>query len=234
MRTHILYISLLFAVILISFESCKHNRNAQESLLDNLRISRDSTRHFKDKNNQLVSQVTVMTVTEKDLRKNSDLLGVDNKSLKQQIGKLSNLVLLYKGKQVVKGTGKTIAVNVFNVRQSPLDSNSFNKIDSSIIGKQVDWTNGFLTLSGFYNPINDSVDINYVYINSIDFKTYYGKRPSLFKPKPLLADVKMSDPNALIYDSWAILIQKPKRKWYQKPFIWGLATGLTGGFLLLK
>jgi len=224
------------AVLVIFAKSCQDTKRHQQDLLDNIRTSRDSTKHFRDKSGQLVSQVEVMSVTVNDLKKNSDLLSVDNKNLKAQVGKLSNLVTYYKGKQVVRGQAEVVATDSSKIIKQPLDNTklSFVKPDSSISGKRIYWTNGFLTVDEFYNPVNDSVDINYVYLNTIDFKTYYGKRPGLFKAKPLLADVKMSDPNALIYDSWAIVVNKPKKKWYQKPFFWGVVTGVVGGAILSR
>ena len=71
--------------------------------------------------------------------------------------------------------------------------------------------------------LNQSFDYNYrTKLNIIQTK----------QRKETLVSVMLSDPNASIITANSITVTN-KRKWYEKPWVWGVA-GITTGFLIAK
>lgn len=213
---------VIVALAAILLQTCVDRRNEVARYKDNLRISRDSVKHFIDKNGQLVSQVQSMQLTASELKEQSEELGIDKKRLEKQVGNLNNLVLYYKGLAVSKGTGTTKA------KDSIVTTIADNGDTVKRKAKTIKWNNGSLFLDETYFPDTDSMKIAYQYKTGIELTAFYRRDFIFIGKKNLFVEVKFTDPNASMVDAQAVKVDLPPKKWYERWWFYILA-GVAAG-----
>ena len=166
----IVIVALLMMVA--SMYSCTQSTQREKKLLNNIKTSQDSVRLMVDQNHDLVGQVQSISVTVDELKQQGDVLGVDNKRLKQQVGNLNNLVSYYKGKiksqdtVVSKGRDTTITVVIHGDTTTQKE-------------KVFGYSNKYLTLNQLYNPTTDLLTTSYSYTTGFEL-TLYKRRNNPF------------------------------------------------------
>lgn len=222
-------LSLILAAWLI--QSCFDNRRKEKDFENNIRISRDSTKHFKDAHGQLVSEKETMELTAKDLKKQAYDLRIDQNRLNEQIGKQGKLISYYKGQLIARGHGEVKGVDT-----TFWDNSVWDGLNDStqVVAQKFSFDNKFLKFSGLYNPLEDSLHIDYSYKVNFELTNYRTKRKYLIAgPRQTFADVRLSDPNAKMIDTQSILIKEPPKKFYER-WWFGAVVGFVGGVYLVS
>ena len=201
-------IALLLMLILLSLSVRQCSQNADSIKV--LHSSTDSLKYYKLKDGRTAAQGEVDALTIKQLKEFGGQLGFDNQQLKQQIGKLSNLVAHWKGKAGMRDTVEiplrdTIIVEVDGTDDAELTFSYSNK---------------YLFLDGIINEGNLSLSYKY---NTEFTLTAYRKSPGLFRSKILVADLVFKDPNMQTTEFKGLVIKEPKKTFWQT----------TGGKLLI-
>ncbi len=203
---------LILAAMLV--QTCVNNKQREKEFQNNLRISRDSTKHFKDKHGQLVSEKETMELTINDLNKQAESLGIDKKRLKDQVGKQGQLLSYYKGQLNAKGTGDVKGVDTTFWEDTVWDGlNDSTKVTA----QRFRFDNKFLKFDALYDPLKDSLKLKYEYKVGIELTNYRTRRKFIVVgPRQTYADVRLSDPNAKMFDAQSILIKEPPKKFYEQ------------------
>lgn len=214
-------ILILLIVAVTSIRKCSINKDDIELLS----LKPDAVIHYKNKNGEILSQIKTVELTNRQLKKYGDQLEIDNKELKKQIGSLTNLV----------GYWKVRAQSTGAIQVKGIDT-TFVYIDRPVVGKKFYWTNKYLTLDQFYNPLNDTLHTKYNYSPSFDL-TAYRKGKNLFRQGTLVADVKFQDQSIVVNNFSGILIKEEKKRWYETKvaaFAFGGVVGTVGVIYLTK
>lgn len=213
-KTYLPYV-LVLIIASLWFNSCQQSKIDSERFLNNLKISRDSTKHFQDKTGQLISQNETIQLTAKELKEQADALGIDKQNLKNQVGKLTNLVSYYKGELVAKGKGEVKGIDTL-----------ITKVDKKgdtikTVNQKFSYSNKYLTFNGLYDPVIDSLNFQYGYKVSLQLTMYKVRHGFLgvTKKPEMFADVRLDDPNAKMQNAQSILIIEDK-KWYDTDWFW--------------
>ena len=207
-------IVILIACLATSMRTCD-KRNQTISFLET--AYKDTIYQERTKKGELISKVETLQATVEDVKKYADQLGVDNKSLKQRIGSLNNLVAFYKGKIEVRDTVKVPVVDTVYIAGS-----------DTVQGKAFDYDNGFLSLNGVVSDFTAKID--YSYRVGFEMTTYYSRSGFLkLRRGPMMTDLKFADPHVTMENFNAIVIQEPLKKFWEKPlvtFFIGLGVGV--------
>lgn len=216
-------ICILFLLITLGVTKSKLLKEKSEKrILENKYL--DSINYYKNKEGLLIAQKKTIELTTKDLKRNLELLDIDRKELKKQIGSLTNLVSLLK-----LGVESTDTITIIDtVKIINRDTFNFQAIGSYV------WSNQNLKLKSNYS-LNDTIFnqvITYSYMSKIN-ATYYYREERFWKPKYLVVDVSLDDPNAIITDITSLRIKQSKKRIYQRPIFW-FGVGAVGSFFIIK
>lgn len=195
----------------------------------NLIHSRDSSflvaRQYVNKNGELINQVNTYELKVRDIKEIGEQLGFDKKQLQDQVGNLKNLVAYWKGQASTSGGGVVTLHDTTYIDSTGQTLNA-QKFD--------DWTNNYLSLSGEYIPTTKKLSFTYKYdLGGFDITAYY-KKTGFLKSEQLVTDIKFGDPHMKVLQFQGLVIQQPKKKFYQtKAFAFGV--GFAGGtYLVLR
>lgn len=213
---------IAIAIALFSIKSCSDKKEEGERLKSNLLIAKDSVHHLRGKNGELINRVGSMQLTVSDLKTQNQQLGLDKDILKKQVGNLNNLLSFYKGKINSKGTILSIVHDTVFIQKG-----------ISTHYKSFRYTNKYLYLDEFYNPLNDSIKIKYNYSTDFTYTTYYKPVGFLKFKKILVTDIVLTDPNASLINGTSVSIIPPKKKWYQTD-LFKVGVGFVAGKYLLR
>lgn len=210
--------------IFFSVKTCKQNVSDKVLLENTLDSTYSVAKYYKNKNGDFVGQVKAQAITIGQLEEYGTELGIDNDRLKKQIGSLSNLVTYWKGRVVASETIKTTLI----------DTVYLDAVTGMEVNKSFKWSNKYLFLDGSMNTLTNDLSIDYKYNMDFEFTSYYKPRTFrekvLFKPKQLVGDLYMSDPNLRVTEFKGIVIQQQKFN-YKPSLIFGGA-GFILGFLV--
>ncbi len=225
------YLPYLAIIILclIMFKNCSDHNAEMNGLKSNLSISKDSVKYLRGKNGELVNRVLSVELDNKSLKEQGELLGISNKELKKKIGSQGVLIAYYKG--AIETSGKGTSKGKDTTIYITTSSDTSRKINA----KKFSFNNGYLKLNQIYNPLTDSLSTNYDYKVDFELLNYRSGRKFLFLGKrELIADVRLSDPNAKMTDVKSVVIKPPPKKWYQTNlFKYGVGF-LTGSYLMSR
>lgn len=207
-----LAIVILVIIVVFSVKQC----GSKNAVIKTLVNSRDSAylkaNYYQNKEGEWIGQVKVLALDVKTLRDYGNRIGYENKSLKDQVGKLSRIKARFEGKiessEVIHVPLKDDSVNVLDT------SFDMDRPESEVDGKTFYWSNKFLTLDGLVD--NDSVKITYNYGTKFSL-TAYTKPTGLFSEPDLVADLYFEDQNMRVQEFKGFVIQQPKKNFFQRP-----------------
>jgi chaperonin cofactor prefoldin len=218
MKSKVLFFWITAAVVVISIffmQRCKLLEYKDTAQIQAVELStlKDSVRVIRQKNGELSYQVKAVEVEKRNLRQSLEVAGYEIKDLKAQEIKWRKITSTLRAELESKGSGQAEIVR---------DTIHENRTDT-IFQNNFKWNNDYLFLSGNVN--RDFVNFDYRYRTALDIVTFEKKRETV-------VSVSLDDPNASVVSSSSITISH-KRKWYEKPWIWGLA-GFTTGIIISR
>ncbi|MBN2661591.1 MAG: hypothetical protein JXR54_10020 [Tannerellaceae bacterium] len=190
-------------------------RNLQDSIqLQAVELSmlNDSVEVLESKNGELTYQLNSVSVDKRNLKESLELAGYEIKELKRREINYKKINSALQLELNVQGSGHATIVDTIQV---------INGVDTATVRK-FKWTNNYLALNG---SIDNRLNFNYLYKSGIQIIQYNKKRQTMVA-------VILDDPNASITTGNNIIVRK-ERKWYEKPWVWGVA-GLAGGVFIAK
>lgn len=214
-------IALLLIVMGFISKSCSEEQANNDLLKNSLDSAYNVAKAYTTKNGELAYQVKTHEITIDQLKDNNEVLGIDNKKLKKQIGSLNNLVGYWKGKASVKDT-----FTVNNV------DTVFIKDGKEVKGKWFKWNNKYMSVDGITTDLNTSLTYEY----KIEFElTAYRKYPNFLRigKSELLTDITFKDPSIKVGEFKGIVIKEPKKQFWETG-AFKFAIGLGAGYLLAK
>jgi hypothetical protein len=173
---------------------------------------KDSVKTIQQKNGELSFQIQSVEVEKRNLKESLELAGFEIKGLKEKEIRWRKINSVLKAELESKGSGQTEIIKTEIITET-----------DTIIQGNFAWNNKYLNLSG---------DIEK---NLISFDYRYNTPINIFtseKKKETIITVSLADPNASIISASSITVSH-KRKWYEKPWVWGIA-GITTGILISK
>lgn len=206
-------IGFLLILLLIQYFQLKSSRKTNQIQAIELMNANDTAKIYKDKTGQLYSVLKAVTTDAVDLKNQLSAFGLENKELKAKDIKWKNITSALKAELAMKGHDTiplhdTVYIDTLNVLHA---------------FKSYTWTNHFLSLSGIIR--DKTMDVDYSYKVGMTFVT-----------EPVGKATKVTawllDPKASIITGSEIVVSH-KTKWYEKPWVWGIA-GAVGGYYLGK
>lgn len=179
-----------------------------------LSMANDTVKKFRNKADELISQIKVVEVSRDNLKESLEKAGVDIEKLRDDKIRLNKVIEYYKMQGQATGTGSIALRDTFTIIKR--DTINYLKFDK--------WSNDFLIMTNG-EIINRQLNFNYRYL--IDFQFFKEEYR-----KSTIISVKFKDPGAEITSANSIVVFNEK-KWWEKPWLWGLA-GLTTGILISK
>lgn len=228
MKKDVIYILIIIVLLLggfFTYDKYAKVKDDHVSLTEALEIKNQEVKLYQNKEGKWVAQKQAMELTADQLKDNADLLGIDNRSLSKQVGRLSRLVNHLDAQLEARGEGST------ELRDSVIvlvDSSGQKR--PSIPVKTFSWSNTYLSLDG--TIMNNRLDFEYTY-NSSFTVTSYMKRAGIWKKPNLVVDVIFDDPGAKAMSVTSIKIKQPPKKFYQK-WWFHMGVGFLGGAALMR
>lgn len=192
----------------------------KENQLQNVELStmKDSVLHVVTKNGLLIDKIESVEVDRKNLKDALEIAGFDKKELKDQNIKLRNLNFALKGELQAMGTVTTTIHDTMEIVNT--DTIYYTKVD--------DWTDNRLSLYGGTIRDNELNFEKYTFEAGFNFFLSKERNKSIVTVKFRDNDdgaIKLTTANSITINN--------KLKWYEKPWLWGLA-GLGTGILIAK
>ena len=197
-----------------------------------IEVLNDSVEWSRNKKGEWEAERRSFHLTNAELKKNADNLGIDNKALKQRVGSLKNLVSSLQGDILASGSGEIQLMRSDTIYSS--DSTKY------FIGHGFDWTNDYLTLNG---TLDNTYKLKFDYTYSVAFTTdTFWKRErntnkngkkKLFKEKNLTVNFTLDDPNAKAIGLNSVVIRPDPPKFYQTTWF-KIGVGFLGGVFIAK
>lgn len=203
----------IFAVDRIKIKSLKESTQLQ---LVELSALQDTVSIHTSRTKLLTFKVKAVEVESGNRKKALEVLGIENKDLKERNIKLSDINFLLNAKLVAIGTGTTTLMDTVWM-QSPIQGGD------TVYASNYIWSNNHLSLKG--TIVKNEMSINYRYQTGM---TFVNEK----KGKTNIVSAYLVDPNAKVTTANSIVITN-KIRWYERPYIWGLA-GLASGYILAK
>ena len=213
----ILILSAIFIVatfVYIDIQHRKINQLTDQNQIQavQLAVLNDSVSVYKDKNGELNYRLSVVQVNADNLKESLEIAGWNIKELKAKDIRWREIT------NALRLELQTVGSGIAEIRDTLLIAGK-----DSIISNYFNWNNNYLSLNGVVDI--DKVTFDYYYRTSIDIIQHHNR-------KGTMVTVSLSDPNAAITSGNNITLKVEKR-WYEKPWLWGLA-GLTTGILISK
>lgn len=233
----IIILVMISVVLMIRIKEVQQKAKESQAIIRTELL--DSVQYYVNKLDQIVAQKQVLEITTEGLRDNLEALGLDNKALKDQVGKLSNLKERLQA-QIESHTSIQV-----------IDTTDRIKVTESSFDFEGDfkWNNEFLSIVSIYSFKGEyAVDStlifkNLIFAQDLDYKynvgltstTYRRRDPKwkIWEEKQLVTDIVLSDPNAKVTDIQSIQIVEPPKKIYQKTWFW-MAVTAVGTTLVVK
>lgn len=212
------WIGMIVVFVLIFFvQKYTITKLIKENQLQSVELStmKDSVLTVVTKNGLLINKVESVEVDKRNLKDALETAGFEKKELKDQNIKLRNLNLALKAELEAMGSITTTVHDTMEIVNT--DTIYYTKVD--------DWTDNRLSLYG--GTIRDN-ELNFEkYTYQTGFKFYLSKD----RDKSIIT-VKFDDPSIRLTTANSITVIN-KKKWWEKPWIWGIA-GIGTGVLISK
>lgn len=177
---------------------------------------KDTVLTYVTKNGQLISKIKSVEVDKRNLKDALEIIGIEKKDLKDQNIKLKNLVSVLQLEIKTFGEGQTNVVDTFYVDKVTTDTIYYQKVN--------DWTDNYLSL---FNAKIENKEFKFKYDYLLDMDLLVDR------PKnAVVVTAKINNPNLESLKATSITVST-KRKWWEKPWVWGI-TGVGTGILISK
>lgn len=208
----------LFSVLIIAYFFNLHSLYELKKSLQlqsvELMQYKDSANILTTKHGELYSEFMVATVDRDNLKNALEIEGIELKELKERGIYWKNLTSLYKAKLETSTSGTTQGHDtIYVVGKDTIWGQKFN-----------DWTDKYLTLTNIRTE-QKKLFFTSTYQTDIKYAETKNKKGSI-------VTIWLTDPKATITTGSQINIEVSK-KWYDKPWIWGVA-GIASGYYLSK
>jgi hypothetical protein len=177
---------------------------------------KDSVLTYVTKNGQLISKIKSVEVDKRNLKDALEVIGIEKEYLKDQNIKLKNLVSVLQLEIKTFGEGQTNVVDTFYIDKVTTDTIYYQKVN--------DWTDNYLSL---FNAKIEDKEFKFEYNYFLDMDLLVDK------PKDaIIVTAKINNPNLESLKATSIMVST-KRKWWEKPWVWGIV-GVGTGVLISK
>lgn len=194
----------LAVVLFSSIRTCQQNKDAVAILSHKADSSYLEATYYRGKNGELIGQVNTHELTIKELKDLGSQLGFENKSLKDQVGRLNRLVAHWEGKASMRDTIRTVLRDTVYLGDNGVP----------VYGRTFDWDNKWMAIDGFID--NTHITIGYLYNVEFSLTAYRKPQRGFWKPPgQLVADIKFSDPSFRVSEFKGFVITEPRKKWYE-------------------
>ena len=187
-------------ILVIKFDRLTKKSQVQAVELMN---ANDSVTTYRTKTGQLYFEINAVTVEKNALKNSLEVSGFTIRELRAMDVKWRDIVSTLKAELAMSGRD-TIFLH---------DTTYVTVGGATLAGKAYKWTNNYLSLSGL---IRDKFMVtDYKYLTGMSFITEK-------KGKTTKVTATLADPQARITTGSQIIIEH-KIRWYEKPWLWGLA-----------
>ena len=200
---------IVFAVDKVKLDNLRDQNQLQSVELATLQ---DTVTLHVSKSKLLTSKVKAVEVESRNRKKALELMGVENKELKERNIKLSDVNSLLNANLVAVGTGTTILKDTMWVTKH-----------DTVYASNYNWQNKFLSLNG--TIAGKQMTIDYRYQVAMTFATER-------KGKVNIVSAYLSDPNAQMVTMSSVIIAD-KKKWPGWKWVW-FGSGVASGYFLFK
>jgi len=209
-------IFILATFIYIGIQHLKINRLSEINQLQQVELSvlNDSVMVYRNKAGESTYKLISVEIDRRNLKESLDKAGFEIRKLKEKDIAWRKVNSALKLQLYATGSGQTSITDTFKI----------NTIDTVYFQKVSNWTNNYLSLFDT-EIINRKLNFDYQYQTGISIIQEQ-------KRKETVVSVFLTDPNAKITTANSISVQN-KKKWFEKPWLWGLA-GLGTGILISK
>lgn len=206
---------ILFLALAASVRTCSVHKSDTKVL----RASLDTTvSYYKLKDGTQVAQIMEQSATIDQVKN----FALDNdKNLKEQIGNLNRLLANHSG-----------TLTLHDTIYAPFYDTVFTSHKVVQKGHEFKWSNNYLDVTGFVPHGDSSISVAYGYAVDFNIATYYDKRPGLFKPRPVVTDLRFTDPSVRVTSFRGLTVKEPPKRWWETKlavFFAGLVTGIFAG-----
>jgi len=213
-------IALVFAVLFVAylFQLWENDKLNDKLQLKNVELSqmKDSVLTYVTKNGQLISKIKSVEVDKRNLKDALEVIGIEKEYLKDQNIKLKNLVSVLQLEIKTFGEGQTNVVDTFYIDKVTTDTIYYQKVN--------DWADNYLSL---FNAKIEDKEFKFEYNYFLDMDLLVDK------PKDaIIVTAKINNPNLESLKATSIMVST-KRKWWEKPWVWGIV-GVGTGVLISK
>lgn len=215
----LLICTIIFIVFTFGYIGIQHrkiNRLQDQNQLKAVELAtlNDSVSVYKNKAGELTFKLTVVEIEKGNLKESLDLLQIDRKILKNRDIEWRKITAALRAEIAATGHGETTVTDTFRIE----------KTDTVYFQKVHDWSNKNLSL---FNAeiVNQKLSFDYRYKTGIDVYQEQQRRATFVR-------VTLTDPNAAITKGSSFFV-KPKKRFWEKPWLWGLA-GLGTGILISR
>lgn len=210
----IVFIAATFIYIGVQHRKIQKLSNANQLQAVELSTLKDTVEVFKSKSGELTYKLSSVEIDKRNLKKSLELMDIDRKILKNRDIEWRKITAALRMELAASGSGTTAVTDTFRMVET--DTVYFQKVE--------DWSNKNLSL---FNAeiVNSKLSFDYKYSTGIDIYQEQQRRATFVR-------VKLTDPNATITKGSSFFV-KPKTRFWEKPWLWGLA-GLGTGILISK
>ena len=210
----VIWIIGTFAVISIQHRKIEKLNDANQLQAVELSTLKDTVEVFKSKSGELTYKLSSVEIEKGNLKKSLELMDIDRKILKNRDIEWRKITAALRMELAATGHGQTPVVDTFRIEKT--DTVFFQKVE--------DWSNKNLSL---FNAeiVNSKLSFDYKYTTGIDIYQEQQRRATFVR-------VTLTDPNATITKGSSFFV-KPKKRIWEKPWLWGLA-GLGTGILISR
>jgi hypothetical protein len=216
------FIIVTFMSIGIQHRRINHLRDDNQLQAVELSVLNDSVLSFESKNGDLTYKLSVVGVSHTNIKESLVKAGFEIKQLKDRDINWKKVNAALKLELEASGHIETsIKPDTFRIEPA---RQSGGNTDTVYFSEIEDWSNQYLSL---YNGeiVKQKLQTDYRY------KTGISIIPER-KRNETIVSVFLTDPKAEITSANSITVKHEKR-WYEKPWLWGVA-GLTTGILITK
>jgi len=210
---------IIFAIVFF-VQKYKITKLIEKNQLQNVEIStmKDAVLTVVAKNGVLINKIESIEVDKRNLKDALEIAGFDKQELKDENIKLKNLNLALKAQ--IEATG--------NITTTIHDTMKIVNTDTLYYTKVDDWTDNRLSLYGGTISNNELNFTKYTFKAGFDFFLSKERNKSIVTVKfdnNKDGAIKLTTANSITIIN--------KKKWYEKPWVWGLA-GIGTGILITK
>jgi hypothetical protein len=211
----IIIVIAALVLIILAYQSMRINRLEKKNQFQAVELmsANDSVTTYRTKAGKLYFDFNAIEVEKNALKNSLVSTGFTIKELRAMNIKWREIVSSLKAELTMAGHD---TIMLHDTTVVTVGGNTF-------LGKSYKWTNNFLSLSGLISE--KTMDVDYSYKVGMSFITEQ-------QGKKIKITASLLDPHAGITTGSEIIIAH-KTRWYEKPWLWGLA-GIGAGIYIMK